>query len=115
MKELEENPMIFNFERENEIRISSVFRNTLGRTPKSDCIFSLCILTCALTDLLERPSPVGAVWEASVLGRAAVWPPVLALTDQDAAPVQGGQRIGYHCHLADSYVYYTILLAFLMR
>jgi len=37
----------------------------------------------------------------------------LALTDQAAAPVQGGQRIGYHCHLADSYVYYTILLAFL--
>ena len=47
------------------------------------------------------------------MGRAAAGAAVLALTDQVAAPVQGGQRIGYHCHLADSYVYYTILLAFL--
>lgn len=47
------------------------------------------------------------------MGRAAAGAAVLALTDQAAAPVQGGQRIGYHCHLADSYVYYTILLAFL--
>ena len=47
------------------------------------------------------------------MGRAAAGAAVLALTDQAAAPVQGGQRIGYHCHLADSYVHYTILLAFL--
>ena len=47
------------------------------------------------------------------MGRAAAGAAVLALTDQAAAPVRGGQRIGYHCHLADSYVYYTILLAFL--
>ena len=47
------------------------------------------------------------------MGRAAAGAAVLVLTDQAAAPVQGGQRIGYHCHLADSYVYYTILLAFL--
>lgn len=47
------------------------------------------------------------------MGRAAAGAAVLALTDQAAAPVQDGQRIGYHCHLADSYVYYTILLAFL--
>lgn len=48
------------------------------------------------------------------MGRAAAGAAVLALTDQAAAPVQGGQRIGYHCHLADSYVHYTILLAFLI-
>ena len=47
------------------------------------------------------------------MGRAAAGAAALVLTDQAAVPVQGGQRIGYHCHLADSYVYYTILLAFL--
>lgn len=48
------------------------------------------------------------------MGRAAAGAAVLVLTDQAAVPVQGGQRIGYHCRLADSYVYYTILLAFLI-
>lgn len=47
------------------------------------------------------------------MGRAAAGAAALAPADQAAVPVQGGQRIGYHCRLADSYVYYTILLAFL--
>ena len=49
------------------------------------------------------------------MGRAAAGAAVLVLTDQAAVPVRGGQRIRYHCHLTDSYIYYTILLAFLTR
>lgn len=58
------------------VRVVEAWVRLTGRAVSGapDAALTLRLACHAQTDLLERPSPVGAVWEASVPGRAAVWP-----------------------------------------